>query len=227
MHPVADPLRQNPNPAAMAEVLAYVQALEQQLAVSVQQLEQRQQEVHLRDQQIQLLEIKNQKRAFELAYLRRIRFGATREAFSGEQKSLFEEDLDQDLAAVEAELAAGERAADPVSSRRTSRRPHPGRTPLPSHLERIEVRHEPEHCTCPACQSALVKIGEEVTEQLHMEPATFKVIRHIRPQYACRACETVQAAPVAPAIIDGGLPVDFHRNLTRVFHLKLTRQIGA
>ena len=75
MHPVADPLRQNPNPAAMAEVLAYVQALEQQLAVSVQQLEQRQQEVHLRDQQIQLLEIKNQKRAFELAYLRRIRFG--------------------------------------------------------------------------------------------------------------------------------------------------------
>ena len=206
MHPVADPLRQNPNPAAMAEVLAYVQALEQQLAVSVQQLEQRQQEVHLRDQQIQLLEIKNQKRAFELAYLRRIRFGATREAFSGEQKSLFEEDLDQDLAAVEAELAAGERAADPVSSRRTSRRPHPGRTPLPSHLERIEVRHEPEHCTCPACQSALVKIGEEVTEQLHMEPATFKVIRHIRPQYACRACETIQAAPVAPAIIDGGLP---------------------
>ena len=70
---------------------------------------------------------------------------------------------------------------------------------MPSHLERIEVRHEPEHCTCPACQSALVKIGEEVTEQLHMEPATFKVIRHIRPQYACRACETIQAAPVAPA----------------------------
>lgn len=77
---------------------------------------------------------------------------------------------------------------------------------MPSHLERIEVRHEPEHCFLSACQSALVKIGEEVTEQLHMEPATFKVIRHIRPQYACRACETIQAAPVAPAIIDGGLP---------------------
>lgn len=29
--------------------------------------------------------------------------------------------------------------------------------------------------------------------------------RHIRPQYACRACETVTAAPVPPAIIDGGV----------------------
>ena len=29
--------------------------------------------------------------------------------------------------------------------------------------------------------------------------------RHIRPQYACRTCETVTAAPLASAIIDGGL----------------------
>ena len=63
--------------------------------------------------------------AFELAHLRRFRFGATSEAFSGEQRSLFEEDLDQDLAAVEAEMAAEETAADPVS-RPASRRPHPG-----------------------------------------------------------------------------------------------------
>jgi hypothetical protein len=31
------------------------------------------------------------------------------------------------------------------------------------------------------------------------------VHRHIRPQYACRACETITAAPVPAAIIDGGL----------------------
>lgn len=29
--------------------------------------------------------------------------------------------------------------------------------------------------------------------------------RHIRPQYACRACETVVAEPVPPAVIDGGM----------------------
>jgi transposase len=40
---------------------------------------------------------------------------------------------------------------------------------------------------------------------LDAEPAKFFVRRHIRPQYACRACETVVAEAVPPAIIDGGL----------------------
>ena len=199
MNPVAEHPCPNPHSASLDEVLDYLRTLEQTL-------EQRNQEITRREQEIRLLEIKTQKLAFELAHLRRFRFGATSEAFSGEQRSLFEEDLDQDVAAVEAELAAEEIAADPVPSRPASRRPHPGRTPLPPHLERIEVLHEPERCTCAACQAALVKIGEDVTEQLHIEPAVFKVIRHIRPKYTCRACETVHAAPVAPAIIDGGLP---------------------
>jgi transposase len=51
----------------------------------------------------------------------------------------------------------------------------------------------------------LVKIGEDVTEQLDVEPAKFFVHRHIRPQYACRACETITAAPIPPAVIDGGM----------------------
>ena len=204
MNPVAELI--HPNPASLAEVLDYIRTLEQQLEQRNQEITRHEQQFARHEEQIHALEVKNQKLAFELAHLRRIRFGATSEAFSGEQKSLFEEDLDQDMAAVEAELATEETAADPAPSRPASRRPHPGRTPLPAHLPRVEVIHEPERCTCAACQAALVKIGEDVTEQLHIEPAVFKVIRHIRPQYACRACETVQAAPVAPAIIDGGLP---------------------
>lgn len=51
----------------------------------------------------------------------------------------------------------------------------------------------------------MVKIGEDVTEQLDVVPAKFFVHRHIRPKYACRPCETVQAAPIPPAIIDGGM----------------------
>jgi transposase len=31
------------------------------------------------------------------------------------------------------------------------------------------------------------------------------ILNHIRPQYACRQCETISAAPVAPAVIDGSL----------------------
>lgn len=61
------------------------------------------------------------------------------------------------------------------------------------------------YCFARECGRDLVKIGEEVSEQLDVEPAKFFVHRHIRPQYACRACETITAAPISPAVIDGGL----------------------
>ncbi len=80
------------------------------------------------------------------------------------------------------------------------------RPQLPDPLPRTEIRHEPENCVCKKCgNTALVKIGEDVTEQLHVESAKFSVIRHVRPQYACRPCETVIAAPIPPAVIDGGI----------------------
>ncbi|MGS0741207.1 IS66 family transposase [Glaciimonas sp. GG7] len=45
----------------------------------------------------------------------------------------------------------------------------------------------------------------KITEQLYVEPARFFVNRHIRSQYTCRMCETVTAAAIPAAIIDGGL----------------------
>lgn len=142
-------------------------------------------------------DIKIQALIQEVAYLRRIRYGARSEAMSAEQRQLFEDDLVQDVAAVESEL---ELPAAPTTPRARA-----GRQALPEHLERVDIRHEPESCTCPACQTNLIKIGEDISEQLDIEPARFFVIRHIRPQYACRQCETVTAAPVAPAVIDGSL----------------------
>ena len=142
-------------------------------------------------------DIKIQALVQEVAYLRRIRYGVKSEAMSAEQRQLFEDDIVQDIAAVESELKL---PATPASPRSRA-----GRQTLPEHLERVDVRHEPDSCTCPACQANLVKIGEDVSEQLDIEPARFFVIRHIRPQYACRQCETVTAAPVAPAVIDGSL----------------------
>lgn len=162
-------------------------------------LAQVQNQLSQREQQIQLLELKNQKLAHELAYLKRLRYSARSESMSAEQKALFEDDVEQDLAAIAAEL-------DPTPAEDTRKpRARAGRQPLPTHLERIEVRHEPEQCTCGQCQSPLVKISEDVSEQLDIEPARFFVVRHIRPQYACRQCETITAAPVEPAVIDGGM----------------------
>jgi len=153
--------------------------------------------VHSLNSTLRSQDIKIQALAQEVAYLRRIRYGVKNEAMSPEQRSLFEDDVVQDIAAVEAELKLPATPKPPRS--------RAGRQTLPEHLERVEVRHEPESCTCSACQSNLVKIGEDISEQLDIEPARFFVIRHIRPQYACRQCETITAAPVAPAVIDGSL----------------------
>lgn len=133
----------------------------------------------------------------ELAYYRRIRFGKASEALAGEQRLLFEETVDMDLAAIEEELEAQ------APGKRQRKRA--GRQSLPPELERIEHRHEPASCQCGQCGADLVKIGEDVSEQLDVEPARFFVHRHIRPQYACRPCETVTAAPIPPAVIDGGM----------------------
>ena len=44
-----------------------------------------------------------------------------------------------------------------------------------------------------------------MTEQLDVVPAVFTVHRHIRPQYACKNCETITAAPIPAAVINGGM----------------------
>jgi transposase len=86
-----------------------------------------------------------------------------------------------------------------------STRATPKRRPLPAELPRIETRHEPESCACSRCGAALVPIGEHVSEKLDCEPLKFFVRRDVYPQYACRACETITAESVAPAILDRGI----------------------
>ena len=133
----------------------------------------------------------------EIARLKRLQFSARSEQFNPEQRALFEETMAQDIAAVEAELEA---LRDPTSTK-TSRRPAV-RRPLPPELPRVETVHAPEGCACGRCIGELVKIGEHVRETLDCKPMTFFVRRDVYPQYACRACETVVAEPVAPAILD-------------------------
>jgi transposase len=149
--------------------------------------------------QAKLDEAKIQKLTYELAHLRRYRFGKTSEALSAHQRSLFEETIEADIAQIESQIEALSPATD-----RPKKKPV-GRQTLPPHLPRIEFRHEPASCQCEACGKLMTKIGEDISEQLNVEPAKFTVHRHIRPQYACPTCETVAAAPVPASVIEGGL----------------------
>ena len=164
----------------------------------IEQLKLRDSELSQRDATIRSLELKNQKLTHELAYYRRIRFGAKTEAMSAEQLHLFEDDLAEDIAAVEAELS-------PPADAPPKPRPKAGRQPLPDHLPRETHVHEPDSCQCGQCGAHLVKIGEDVTEKLNIIPAQFFVERHVYPKYACRSCQTITAEPSAPTIIDGGM----------------------
>jgi transposase len=135
----------------------------------------------------------------ENAILKRLKFAAQSEAFNPEQKSLLEETLDADLAAVATEIEALE-PGKPTGEKR-----QPRREPLPPHLPRREIRHEPEDTTC-GCGRPMQRIGEDVAEKLDYQPGTMTVERHIRGKRLCKCCEKITQAPIAPHVIDKGLP---------------------
>ena len=203
----AELARLNATPALPDWVLGTVQKLIDQAQEEEAEALRLSEQITRRDSELHAARIKIQALTLELAHLRRMRFGARSEAFSAEAGDLFQETLASDIAAAQAELARKQAEAAATSEPQVPRTPRlrAGRQPLPDHLPRIEHRHEPISCTCGQCGTALVKIGEDISEQLDVEPARFFVHRHIRPQYACRACETVSAAPIAPAVIDAGM----------------------
>jgi transposase len=151
-------------------------------------------------------EIEHLKRVIEK--YRRMIFGRKSEKLSGELEQLeFRlEELEIAQAAEEAAQEATE-ATQPCSTQTDSkRRSRPARKPLPEDLPREVVTHLPPHSSCPDCGGALRQFGEDVSEQLERIPATFKVIRHVRPKFACACCESVVEAPAPARPIDRGLP---------------------
>lgn len=136
----------------------------------------------------------------ENAILKRLKFAAKSEGYNAEQKSLLEETLDSDLAAVAAEIEAMG-----ASTKAAGNKQVPKREKLPANLPRREIHHEPEDTTC-GCGTPMQRIGEDVAEKLDYQPGVFSVERHIRGKWVCKCCEKITQAPVAPHVIDKGLP---------------------
>ena len=93
-------------------------------------------------------------------------------------------------------------------------RSRPRRRPLPQALPRVEqVIDLPEQDKQCACGHALVRIGEDTSEKLDVIPPQVRVIRTVRPKYACHHCEgsgdeehpAVRIAPPPAALIPKGL----------------------
>jgi transposase len=139
---------------------------------------------------------------------RRMIFGRKSEKLTAqlEQLEFRLEELETAQAADEAVQDAKE--ASQQSSTQTARKPRrrPVRKPLPEDLPREVIAHLPPHNCCPDCGGALRQFGEDVSEQLERIPATYKVIRHVRPKFACAGCERVVEAPAPARPIERGLP---------------------
>jgi len=159
------------------------------------------QEIHFKQTKIDLL-------THEIARYKRLQFAAKSEKLHADQRSLLDETLDADLAALEAELQALSPApAGPAGSDDTADTPKakPRRTALPAHLPRVEIAHEPQSTAC-GCGWQMKRIGEDVSEKLDYTPGTFTVERHVRGKWACVACQKLVQAPVPAQIIDKGIP---------------------
>ncbi|WP_238361264.1 IS66 family transposase zinc-finger binding domain-containing protein [Burkholderia thailandensis] len=117
-----------------------------------------------------------------IAKLRRMQFG---------RKS---EKLDRQIEQLELrleELEADEGAA-PIESRRhlVPRRNSRLASRCPSICHVKSKRTLPQSTeTCSECGGKLKLLGEDVSEQLEYVPASFRVIRHVRPKFACACCD--------------------------------------
>jgi transposase len=88
-------------------------------------------------------------------------------------------------------------------------RPGHGRHRLPAGLPRRRIEHAlpEEQCACQACGARLVKIDEEISEQLDYQPASLFITEHVRFTYACPGCEaSVLTSPLPAQPIDKGRP---------------------
>ena len=145
-------------------------------------------------------------------------FGARSERFSVDQLA---------LAFNEAEAAAADTAegADVVGEPHPGaqpdllgtvavpahRRARGGRRPLPKAFPRVEILHEiePGEGPCGGCCGTLVPISEKVSEQLDIQPARIRVLRHVRKTYTCTGCPACEGklvtAPMPPQPIPKSL----------------------
>jgi len=139
----------------------------------------------------------------QLARFKRLRFGRLSEKLSPDQLSLFEAELDENIAATKARLdallPAGSKTTDDSQAEKPSE-------PVPDNVaHETETIDLAESC-CASCQGHLTPIGTEERELLEYRPATFVLKKIVRHKYVCHDCETIVTAPLPCLPIEKGRP---------------------
>src|SRR6266498_1556389 len=135
--------------------------------------------------------------------LQRMQFGRKSEKIARQIEQL--ELKLEELETSRAEREQPQESAPAPGTARAASAKKPSRRPLPKHLGRITRVHEPAQRACPECGGALRKLGEDVAEVLDYIPASFIVIRHVRPKLSCCGCDAIVQAPAPSRPIERGL----------------------
>ena len=158
-----------------------------------------------------------EKLKLQILHYKRAKFGASSERLTAmAQLELLVEELESARAALDAQgtarvpeqPGASELPEGECGQAAEDQRKRPARKPLPDHLPRETVVHQPlntERCACTGCNGALRLLGQDVAEVLEIVPARFKVIRHVRPKYTCTKCRAIVQAPAPGRPIARGL----------------------
>ena len=140
----------------------------------------------------------------QLQQLLRRLYGRSSEKIDPKQMALFAEMLKQ----LEAQNPVVEPEPAPVATPAPTNRKGHGRRRIPDDLPRERRIHDlpEEEKPCPCCGTMREVIGQEVSEQLDIEPAKLKVIEHVRLKYICKECEK-KAVEGGPQIVTAEKPL--------------------
>lgn len=150
----------------------------------------------LNQKEKELQEISSYKEKY-FSLLEELRFEKQRHFSPSSEKNLLQSDI-FDEAGIDVSDEVKEEIQDEIQVEAYTRKKHPVRKPLPADLPREIVLHDiaEEEKICD-CGTSLIRIGEEITEQLKYIPAQLSVVQHVRPKYACKPCqENVKIAPM-------------------------------
>lgn len=93
---------------------------------------------------------------------------------------------------------------DEVSDSKTPSKGQAKRKKCPEHLPRVDTILSPDP-VCPSCGGDKFRtIGDDISEMLEYSPASFKVLRTIRPRCACIHCDQIVQAVLPSKTIDKG-----------------------
>ena len=174
-----------------------IDALKALLLASERLLQERDEQLAGMAEQLNTRAVEIEHLKLQIAKLRRMQFGRKSEKLDHQIEQL-ELEL-EDLQADEAEAAREMPVADQAPRKKSVRRP------LPERLPRDEQVYAPTADACPACGGGLRPLGEDVAEQLEFVPASFRVIRHVRPKLACACCDAIVQAPAPSRPIERGI----------------------